>query len=319
VKIPLIPHDADDAVALWHLFVGELEEKVRVDGAAIRLLAAECVAHASQLLHVHPPGARLLVLAGPDALGLSRLGSACAEAMELPHALVPITALAENGWYGRGLDKWLESLQTDGDRGSVWARRGVVTLSGLEVLRVQGGRYQASSDSTRDYRQGKAENVASLLRGEPTTYVAGDGAWDAQRALVILTTAYELADQDADALEGWGLTRELAQILAAATWIRVPAASGRIIEAQVRDFLAALEQQYSLFGVALSVAPEAVRMACRIAMERGETAAMAASWIAAPARRRLIRLLEEDARPPSIVLGPDDADIPRPSRGTWID
>lgn len=316
---PLIPTGPDEARALWQLLVSEIEERMHADGTAIRLLATECVAHLAAVFNEAAPGPRIVVLAGPDPGALVRLASTASLAMDLPSALIPITAVSENGWHGRGLDKWLDALRTCHPRAGVWARHGIVTFSGLEALRIISGTYESSSDSTRDYRSGKAEDLASLLRGEPTTCMVGDHPWDAQRAMVFVTATYDEDLHDTDALQAWGLPPSLARVLSGATWLRVPAAAGRVLERAVWDHLEPLRQLYEVYGVLLDVAPETVRVASLRASERGETAAVAASWIAAPARLRLSRLIADDARESYVVVGPDDAPVPPASRGSWVD
>jgi len=315
---PLIPYSETDARALWHLLVDELEGRVCADAMAVRMLATECVAHLSLLLRVHPPGVRIVVLDSPDPGGLVQLAKVAAQAMDLPHAVVPLTSLSESGWAGRGLDKWLEALATD-DAKSPWVRRGVVVLTGLDALRIQSGAYHASADATRDYRTGKSENLASLLRGEPTPYTHSGHAWDAERAMVIMTTTYERAEHDADALAAWGLTPELARLLASAAWIRVPEAEGVVAEREIRDALRPLHRTYEAFGVLLEVADETVHRAAMQAAQRGETAAAAASWIVEPARKRLATMLASGDVRTYVVIGPDDAIPPPVSRRPWVD
>jgi len=319
MTIPLIPTGPDEARALWHLLVSEIEERMRADGTAIRLLATECVAHLAAVFHEAAPGPRIVVLAGPDPGALVRLASIATGAMDLPGALIPITALAENNWHGRGLDTWLDGLRTSHPRAGIWARHGVVTFSGLEALRTISGTYQSSSDSTRDYRGGKSEDLASLLRGEPTTCMVGDRPWDAQRAMVLVTATYDEDLHDTDALRNWGLSPALARVLSAATWVRVPDAAGRVLEREIWDHLEPVRRLYEVYGILLDVAPETVRVACIRAGERGETAAVAASWIAAPARLRLSRLIANDALDSYVVVGPDDAPVPPASRESWVD
>ena len=316
---PLIPTSPDEARALWNLLVTEMEERVPADASAIRLLATECVAHLAAVFDEEPPGPRIVVLAGSDPGGLGRLISVAAGAMDLPHALIPITAVSENGWHGKGLDKWLDALRTSHPRAGVWARHGVVVFSGLEALRIVSGIYESTSDSTRDYRAGKAEDLASLLRGEPTTCQVGDRPWDAQRAMVVVTTTYDQVLHDTDALQDWGLTPTLARVLSTAAWVKVPEATGRVLDREVWDQLESLRQLYEIYGILLDIAPETVRVACLRASERGETAAVAASWIAEPARLRLTRLIADDARESYVVVGPDDAPVPPASRGSWVD
>ena len=315
---PLIPHSDSDARDLWRLIVDETDQQVISDRSAIRLLASECVAHMSLLVRSHAPGPRVLVLAGPDPRATLRLATVAAHAMDLPRALIPLTALSENGWHGRGLDQWLGDLSRR-ETWRPWARHGTVILGGLEALRIQYGAYRASSDSTRDYRVGKAENVASLLRGEPTTCEVDDCPWDAQRAMVILTTTYDSCEHDAEALVEWGLTPDLAQLVAPATWIPVPAARGIVAERQIWAALNPLRGLFQTFGVVLDVAAETVRRAAIQAAERGESPTVAASWIATPARRRLAEMLEIGELQSHVVLGPDDTPAPPPGRGTWVD
>lgn len=319
MTIPLIPTGPDEARALWHLLVSEIEERMHADGTAIRLLATEMVAHIANVVSEEAPGPRVVVLAGPDPGGLGRLISIATGAMDLPHALIPITAVSENGWHGKGLDQWIGSLRTSHPRAGAWAHHGFVTFSGLEALRIVSGTYTSSSDSTRDYRAGKSEDLASLLRGEPTTCMVGDRPWDAQRAMVFVTTTYDEALHDTDSLQAWGLTPTLARVLSTATWVPVPEAEGRVLEREVWDHLEPLRQLYEVYGILLDVAPETVRVACLKATERGEAAAAAASWITTPARLRLSRLIAEDALESYVVVGPDDAPVPPASRGSWVD
>ncbi len=315
---PLIPRTPEDARALWGMIVGDIEERVRADATAIRLMATECVAHSGLLLQRPAPGVRTVVLHGPDPGGLVRLATAAADAMDLPHVVVPLTSVSESGWQGRSLADWLKDLEHD-TRRKAWIRRGVVVLSGLDALRIESGSYRASSTSTRDYRTGKAENIASLLRGEPVPWPSGGTMWDAQRALVVLTTTYGQPQHDADALADWGLIPELARALATATWIHVPEAQGRVAEYEIWDAIQPMRHLYAAFGILLDVSDEAVRRAALQAAERGETPAVAASWIVAPSLRRLMEMLESGDVRTYVVIAPDDCPAPPRSPSTWAD
>lgn len=318
MSLPLIPYTPDDARALWSLVVDEIERRVVVDPTAVRLLATECVAHTTELMRREPPGVRVVVLAAPDQQATLKLATAAADAMDLPRVVAPVTSISESGWAGRNLADWLRDLEHDSPR-QPWIRRAVVVLSGLEALRVVSGAYEASSASTRDYRTGKSENIASLLRGEPVPWSTGEAMWDAQRAMVIVTTTYDQPAHDADVLADWGLLPELARLVASATWIHVPRAEGRVAEYEIWDAIEPVRRLYEVFGVLLDVSEESVRRAAMQAAARGETSAVAASWIVRPARQKLAAMLASGDVHSYVVMGPDDTVPPKLGRTTWVD
>jgi len=116
---------------------------------------------------------------------------------------------------------------------------------------IERSRYQPGSSTTRDYRAGKSGDVAALLRGDP---IGGErhGGYDPSWAIVIVT-APELLEHDTDALVDWGLTPDLADALAPATWIHVPRAAGRIAEREIRARIDPLVRLYARVGYALDV------------------------------------------------------------------
>jgi hypothetical protein len=313
---PMIPGTPEDARLVYWLLADHLRELACAPASA-DALAIECAAHLAGILDDEPPRRpRVVVLHGPNLATLSTLGREAADAMSLPHTHIGISGMSEVGWHGEDLSDQLATLNLTLSR---WTRQAVVILAGLDHLRVESGTYQAgaSSGTTRDYRRGKSGNVAALLRGDT---IAGErlSDWDARRALLIVT-ASELLEHDEDALSDWGLTRELSSELAGASWIHVPRAAGRIAEREIRDSLAHVTALYAAMGYHLHVSDEAVRWAAAKAEERGDSPAVAAEWIAGPARVRLRDMLARGVTDTYIPVGPDDVVSPPPSRPRWIE
>lgn len=317
VTVPLIPSAPDEVRALYDMMRADLALVMDADVAA--LIALECVAHAASLCReIDTLTPRVLVLHGTDPLAMLHAARAIPAVLPgLPAVEVPLTLVSEQGWQGRSLAEWLDRL---GDQGLAWAPRGVALLTGVECLRLPRGTYTsaAGSGSTRDYRVGKSENLAALLSGQPAA--TSGMSWSAAGAFVVLTALYDCNDHSPAALDDWGLIPELAALLAAAPWVRVAeAAAGPVGERAILERLAPVRSMYSAAGYRLAVSPEAVRWAAAAASERGETAAVAAAWIADLLRRRLIELLAAGVTHPDVALGPEDVVPPPLSRGTWHD
>ncbi|HEX6940656.1 MAG TPA: hypothetical protein VF158_14660 [Longimicrobiales bacterium] len=315
---PLIPASPQDTRDLYGMIVSDLERRVACDRRAVHQVALECVAHLASINSPEPTGARIVVLHGPDAQGLAALTRAASESLDLPFARIPLTAVSEMGWAGTSLDEWIKRMWTTPAKRQ-WSAWSIIVLSGLEALRVRRGTYKAGSAATRDYREGKAQNVAALLRGETVPCGPVASGWDAQRAMIILTTAYDRSTYDTDVLEEWGILPELAEILSTATWIHVPAASGIVAERAVAGHLDDVVALYASCGYDLTISPEAIRWAAAQAEERGESAATAARWIRDAARARLIAMLEVGVTDPRVALGPDDVVAPPRARAEWHD
>lgn len=315
---PLVPFGPDEVRLLYAMMREDLERDLEPEAAA--QLALEAVAHAEALQYeVSTCTPRVLVLHGTDPGATVAAARALADVVPgLPRVEVPLTLVSEQGWAGKPLGEWLDRLW---EQGPVWCHRGMVVLSGLECLRLPRGTYTVAkaSGTTRDYRTGKSENLTALLSGQPaaTTLMS----WSAQAAFVVCAALYESDDHSADALHDWGLLPELAGQLATVPWVRIDAVgAGRVAERAIMQHLLPIRYLYRAAGYQLAVSPEAVRWAAARATERGESAAVAASWIAAPLRRRLIEMLAAGVTQPEVSVGPDDVTPPpSPSRGTWHD
>lgn len=315
---PLIPHTQQDMRDLFAMIVRDLEPLAPSSLPAVQQVALECTAHLAGALSPTPPGPRVLVLHGCDSSSSLRLARAAVAALPgLPTVEIPLTIMSEAGWAGRSLPGWVGGLVADG---SPWASRGIVLLVGLDALRMRRGTYTvaAGSGSTEAYRQGKAENVAAMLAGQPIPLDRDSSTWDARHALVIVTAGYDRPSHDAQSLYEWGLWRDLAAVLGSAAWVRIDAADEAVAARDVRRHCANSERLYALLGYSLAVTPEVVKWAAIHAAQRGDSAATAATWIADAARVRLAELLESPLAT-GVTITPDDLNIPPSGPTTWSD
>jgi hypothetical protein len=316
---PLIPHTVGDVRDLYDMIVSDLGRHVAATHEALQQIGLECTGHLAGLLTRDLVGQRVLVLYGPDPAASLAAGRAAVAALPgLPSSEIPLTAVSEIGWAGRSLPEWVAGLA---GQDTPWGSHGVVLMAGLESLRMRRGTYSiaAASGSTEDYRMGKSQNLAAMLSGHGLPVSSQGPDWDARRALVILTAAYDYPSHDRESLHEWGLLPELSDALAAAVWIRIDAATGLVTEREVRRRILSTERLYASLGYSLDVSPEAMRWVCARAAERGESAAAVASWIVEVARRRLIRVIES-RHAHTHPIGPDDLAIPAQSTaGEWHD
>jgi hypothetical protein len=313
---PLIPHTPQDMRDIFTMIVRDLEH-LAPSTLLAQQVALQCTAHLAGALSHTLPGPRILVLHGPDASSSLRLARAAVAVMPgLPSVEIPVTMMSEAGWNGRALPEWIAGLVSGG---SPWASHGVILLVGLDALRMRRGTYTvaAGSGSTEDYRQGKSENVAAMLAGQPIPLDRTSSNWDARRALVIVTACYDHPSHDSQSLYDWGLWPDLAAALSSAVWVRIDAADA-VVARDVRLHCASSERLYSLLGYSLAVTPEAVQWAAIHATQRGDSAATAAAWIAEAAHVRLATLLQSPSTN-GITITPDDLDIPSRGPTTWND
>lgn len=313
---PLIPYSAADARTLFELATDHIVESACCDATSAATLALHAVGHASGMLADQPPALpKVLVLSGGDTPGLVAMARAAAEAIGLPNVVIPLPFLSEQGWQGKDLGDYITGFRQSAWE---WHPNGVVVLAGLEALRVRVSKYSGSSASTRDQREGKASDVASMLSGLPVPM--GDSAdWSPRSALIVITTQPP-AGNDADSLRDWGLSNEaLTERVAAATWIDVPRAEGLIAERAVRAQLGDLVELYALYGYHLSIGPEIVRWATAEAATQRETPGAASRRIREGGVTVLLRLLAHGTAHRAVSLAPDDLPCARRARPNWKD
>lgn len=202
------------------------------------------------------------------------------------------------------------------------AARAVVVLDDFDHARLSGS---YGSRTTRDYREGKQNGLASLLKGEAIPGVERYGAsksWSAQRALIIVNARFDgLPDPAAaDDIGRWGTLPELAEYLAAAhTFVLAPPA-GKELKLILHGGIGSLRERFALYGYELHVAPEAISYLVRAMSERGSGggALQARTRLEHAASALLLEALEQRLPVGEVVtLAPDHVLPPPVTRGMW--
>lgn len=256
---------------------------------------------------------RRVVLLGDGAAYVARtLGQ-----MTGPSALhLPLGELTESGFKGPNLHAYLD--------GRTIHRGQVVHLAGLETLAIRRGSYGGHGDSTADQREGKQTAVTQLMAGEPVR-TGEDGRTSlATGHLMVIATGHlpDLPDRPgADAWMEAGFTARLAELLAAATLIRLGPLSADHVWHILVDAVADACVEAEDLGYTIDADPGSLlRIAEAVVAGRG-TITEARAWIRDIAERGVLHLLDEGAAPNAGVtwtIALDDARIPPETRGRWV-
>jgi hypothetical protein len=323
----LFPKSWREAHHLFHLlresissvFVGQEEQVDRLVLLGVRHLARDLVQPTTPL--------RALIL-GPASSGKSTLLRTFAEALGLPHSVIPAQSMAEQNWSGSDVGDFIGRLYEGVafapslSGATALVERAVVGIDGLDALRLP-GRY--GSASSRDYQLGRQQSLVPLFEGGvvPIERNGSSVYWPSRNALVIacgIFVGLPARVPSADDLTDWGLIPQLSDRLAAGTLLRVTAPLRAHVPAIIERSLETPKQAFALFGYELSVSPEAIAfVADRINVaEANSGVGEAIGWIAEAAERVLAGMVRDGAAPATRhVLAPDDIRMVPRSRGTW--
>jgi hypothetical protein len=234
-----------------------------------------------------------------------------------PSALhVSLSELSESGWAGANIGAYLD--------GRTIHRGQVVHLAGLEALAVRRGSYGGQASATADQREGKQAAVTQIMSGEPVRAGRDGEVSLATSHLMVIATGHlpDLPERPgADAWMEAGFTARLAELLAAATLIRLGPLSADHVWHILVDAVADACVEAEDLGYTIDADPGSLlRIAEAVVAGRG-TITEARAWIRDIAERGVLHLLDEGAAPNAGVtwtIALDDVRIPPESRGRWV-
>ena len=324
----------EDRIALFELIRDELTNRaIGVSPDVIPRLAL------IGTQHLAGDGGGRMVLRGPSGSGKSFLARTMGHILGafgvpgvpggpgVPVLRISCGMLSEMNWSGSDLGNEVARL-FDSLRGghpsriAELAARAVVILEDLDHCRLAGA---YGSQSTRDYRQGKQQGLAALLKGEaiPGTEHGGTSkSWSGERALIIINARFDgLRDPAAaDDISDWGVLPEMAEYLAAAhTFVLAPPA-GEALERILLGGISQLSERFTSFGYALHVAPETISYLVRAMSARGSGHGVlqARTRLEQAASTLLLDALERRLPADEVVtLAPDHVVPPPVARGMW--
>lgn len=315
----LEPATVEDRVTLFQLIRDELETRAAGlstnDVPRLALIATE---------HIAGDAGAHVVLRGPSSK--SFLCRTLGEILDLPVLSVHCGLTAEQNWSGGAdLTTTIDQLQ------SLIARRppaiaqriaakAIVVLEDFDQTKLAGSYDNAS---TRNYRQGKQNGFAALLKGEP---IPGTGPgtkwWSAKNALVIVNGRFDGLRHPAAAGDyaDWGTIPALAEQLARADTFLLEPPSGPALERIIRGMTAGLADRFEAFGFMLRIAPEAISyLVCTMASMNAEGGVQQArACLDQAAAALLLDALGRSLPPGEVVtLAPDHIVAPPAARGMW--
>jgi hypothetical protein len=317
----LMPETTSDPRAVFEIIRDELEKAaIGVPGETIRRLALIGAEHLAGV------GGARVVLRGPGGSGKTHVSQLLAEILDRPVLRINAGILSEQNWSGFDLSDAVAQLRNaiPTDLKSVaeyLTARAVVIVEDFDYTRLAS---TYSSASTRDYRQGKQNSIAALLKGEPIPS-AGFGPaepWSAKDALVImngrfdelgaLTTAEDYAD--------WGIMGDLAGQLARAHTFFLTPPTAHSLQVILERMTPAFARRFNAFGYRLQVPPETISFVMRwVSSTRVENSvAVGQARVEQAAASLLIDALQERRAPGTVlILAPDHIRTPPPARGFW--
>lgn len=264
------------------------------------------------------------------ALGTVHLGATLKSLAELTGSIsyeLDAHGMAETSWKGTDLPFHVEQLVRGAahahgpDVALQAAERACILVRRLDAVRLEG---DYASPSTRDHRHGQQMSLAPLFAGGT---ISADGyggvSWSARGALVVADlelNGLPPGTPDVDDLVQWGMLRQLAEALGAASWIHLRPPTPTDTVAAVRRGTVPLVALFRRWGYELSVTDQVVAYVCRAVTEGpysgGPAAALA--WIEAACERMLLRLIDDGApHGEPAVLAVDDLTLPSPPKGLW--
>ena len=314
----------EDRLALYELIRDELTRRaIGVSPDVIRQLTL------IGTQHIAGDGGSRVVLRGASGSGKSFLARTIGHvlgALGVPVLRVSCGMLSELNWSGSDLGDEVARL-FDSLRGghpsriAELAARAVVILDDFEHARLPGS---YSSRATRDYRQGKQQGLAALLKGEviPGSDHAPSKSWSAERALIIVAARFEGLRHPAaaDDISDWGVLPEMAEYLAAAHTFVLEPPAGEALERILFGGIPEMCERFASFGYSLQVAPETISYLVRAISVRGSGGGVlqARSRLEHAASTLLLGALERRmARGAVVTLAPDHVVPPPAARGMW--
>ena len=270
---------------------------------------------------------RRVVVRAPRPAPLGAILTSLAELTSSISYALDAHGLAETAWKGTDLPFHIEQLVRSAARAHgpdlalQTAERACIFVQRLDAVRLEG---DYASASTRDHRHGQQMSLAPLFAGGTISADCYGGvSWSGRGALVV--AELELSElppgtPDVDDLVQWGMLRQLAEALAAASWIHVRPPTPTDTVAAVRRGTVPLVALFRRWGYELSVTDQVVAYVCRAVTEGpysgGPAAALA--WIEAACERMLLRLIDDGApHGEPAVLAVDDLTLPSPPKGLW--
>lgn len=270
---------------------------------------------------------RRIIVRSPGTVHLGAMLTSLAELTGSVTYEFDAHGLAETSWQGTDLPFHIEQLvrraaHVDGpERALQAAERACILVHRLDAVRLEG---DYASASTRDHRHGQQMSLAPLLAGGTISADRYGGvSWSAQGAIVVAElelSGLPPGTPDVDDLVQWGMRREFAEALAAASWVHLRPPTPADAAAAVRRGILPFVALFQRWGYALSVTDQVVAYVCRAVTEGpysgGPAAALA--WIEAACERMLLRLIDEGApHGEPAVLAVDDLTLPSLPKGVW--
>lgn len=301
--------EPDEAAALYTMLHGDIARVLPgQQTGTIDTLALLGVEHAARVDRL-----RLVALGDPD-VDVSAALDVIASGLGVPRVHISLSQVVGHGWWGTDFTQALHDAVTT----EVSGDRAVITLSGIEAIRVDGGAYSGLSGTARRWGQDLAASVGLVLAGHN---VRGDV--EARRLMVALTgecPGLPAAPSLGDWVD-WGIPHVAARHLATASFIRLVTPCGDDLALALLDALTPEHDAYARLGYRLDVEPASLTYAARmLASEDWGGTAEAVGWLRAAARAGLTQLLAGGAPAGTrYTITPDALVIPRPPRGRWTE